>query len=120
MRNKLIATLGLLLALAGPVCLRAATITYNESNAASDLTAVQTCNSISSQGTYAPQQMVISGAATGYYSFSQAKSLTENFEFYSPASSPVAWKNTSGTPLLSSRCLPRSRAKAPNQAFHLN
>ena len=64
--------------------------TYTDSAAASDLTVVQTCNAISSQGALAPQAMLTGGAASGSYTVSIANSSTQNFELYSASGNPNA------------------------------
>jgi hypothetical protein len=71
--------------------------TFTESKANSDLTTVQTCNSVSTQGTFAPQVMTTGTATTGSWAFSQTHGTTRNFEFYSPAGVPNSTSWASGT-----------------------
>lgn len=78
-----------LLALGGllaPASLRASTLT--ESAAASDLTAAQTCNGISTLGSLAPQALVATGANSGLYVVSIAKTATREFVLYSASGVP--------------------------------
>lgn len=70
--------------------------TFVQSKSASDLSVVQTCNAVSTQGTFAPQRMVTQGATTGSWAFSQTKNTTRNFEFYSNAGVPNSASWASG------------------------
>jgi hypothetical protein len=86
------------LALAGALlCAVACASNSIPSNAASGLTATQTCNSISTQGTFAPQKMVNSGATSGSWAFSQAINISRTFEFYSEPGYPNNTSWASGT-----------------------
>ncbi len=82
-----------LIALSG-AALRASTLT--ESAAASDLTAAQTCNAISTLGSLAPQALVSSGATTGSYSVTISKGATQEFVLYSASGVPNATNWPSG------------------------
>jgi hypothetical protein len=72
---------------------------YTESAAASDLTSAQTCNSISTQASLAPQALVASGAAGGSYTVSVANGSTQEFVLYSASGVPnvTSWPSGNWT-----------------------
>ncbi len=105
---------------------------FVESKANSDLTTDQTCNSVSTRGTFAPQKMMTAGAlTTGSWAFSQAVSISRTFEFYSDANYPnnTSWAagnyvvsldvtvaNSAGTMQWTATCILRVNSSGVSQA----